>query len=317
MLKFNLFCPLKLKKFDKMKIKSFVIIVSFLFLIGQISAVVPTLNYENRLDFGHVLVIRNISTVPETLIPGEPSILKMIVENTGNQFVNDIVITFNSTDEIYLINDISKRKIPRLYPNEFKEIYFDIIALPNAAEGVYKPKIIADYVNHVGEERQDAGEIGLAVKALPGIFAKIDSTEIYKGNNLGAVTIKFVNNGMGDAKFLTVEILESKDYEVISSNTEYIGDLDSDDFESVNFRIKINNEKNTNLLLKINYKDSLNKDYSKDFKLPFKIRDAKELGIKTNGTSTIIIVILIIIIASYFIYKRYKKKKKIIKKLSI
>jgi hypothetical protein len=281
-------------------------------LIIQTSAVTPTISYEHRLDFGHVLVIRNISTSPETLIPGEPSILKMIVENTGNQFVNDIVITFNSTDEIYLINDISKRKIPRLDSGEFKEINFNIIVLPNTAEGVYNPGIIADYVNHIGEERQDIGEIGLAVKANPAIFAKVDSTGIYKGNSLGVVTIKFVNNGMGNAKFLTAELLESKDYEIISSNTEYIGDLDSDDFESVDFRIKLNNEKNVNLLLRIDYQDSLNKDFSKDFKLPFKIRTAKELGIKTNGTSTAIAVILIIIVAGYFIYKKYKKKKKII-----
>jgi hypothetical protein len=295
----------------EMKILGLVIMILGLFLVGQISAVTPTLSYENRLDFGHVLVIRNISTYPETLVPGEPSILKMIVENTGNQFVNDIVITFNSTNEIYLINDISKRKISRLDSQEFKEINFDIIVLPNTAEGVYKPKIIADYVNHIGEERQDIGEIGLAVKAAPGIFARLDSTEIYKGNNIGAVTIKFVNNGLGDAKFLTAELLESKDYEIISSNTEYIGDLDSDDFESVDFRIKLNNEKNVNLLLRVNYQDSLNKDFSKDFKLPFKIRTAEELGIKTNGTSTVIIVIIIIAIIGYFIYKKYKKKKKI------
>lgn len=283
-----------------------------LFLVGQISAVTPTISYEHRLDFGHVLVIRNISTSPETLIPGEPSILKMIVENIGNQFVNDIVITFNSTNEIYLINDISNRKISRLDAGEFKEINFDIIVLPNTAEGVYKPKIIADYVNHIGEERQDLGEIGLMVKATPAIFAKLDSTEIYKGNDIGIVTIKFVNNGLGDAKFLTAELLESKDYEIISSNAEYIGDLGSDDFESVDFRIKLNNEKNVNLLLRIDYKDSLNKDFSKDFKLPFKIRTAKELGIKTNGTSTTIIIIVIIAIVSYFVYKKYKKKKKII-----
>jgi len=296
----------------ELKILGLIIIFFFLFLAGQISAETPTTSYEHRLDFGHVLVISNISTSPETLVPGEPSILKMIVENTGSQFVNDIVITFNSTDEVALINDISQKKIPRLDPGESEEINFNIIILPDTAEGVYKPDIIADYVNHIGEERQDSGEIGLVVSATPAVFAKIDSTGIYKGSRIGVVTVKFVNNGLGNVKFLKAEMLESKDYEIISSNIEYIGDLDSDDFESVDFKIKLNKEKNVNLLLKADYQDSLNNEFSKEFKLPFKVRTAKELGIKTNGTSTIMVVIIILAIAGYFVYKRYKKKKKII-----
>jgi len=297
-----------------MKKEARVLIITFisLFLVVQISATTPTLSYENRLNFGHVLIIRNISTNPDFLVPGEPATLKMSVENTGNQFVNDIVITFNSTDKIFLMNDISQVKIPRLESGEFEDISFDIIALPSAAEGVDNPKITIDYVNHIGEEREDVGEIGLAIKGVPGIFAKIESTGIYKGNDLGSVTIKFVNNGLGDAKYLTVQMQESKImilYQVIQN---ILGIWIKMIFESVDFKIKLNKEKDTTLLLNINYKDSLNEDYSKEFNLPLKLRSADELGIKTNGTSTIIVVIIIIALIAYFVYRKYKKKKKII-----
>jgi hypothetical protein len=281
-----------------------------IFLSSGVLAVMATGEYEQRLEFGHVMVIKNISTSPETLVPGESSVLKMVIENTAKGFVNDIVVTFNSTDEIALINDFSRRKIARLESGESKEITFNIVVLPNIDEGVYKPGIIMDYVNRVGEERTDVGEIGLAVKAAPKIFAVIDSSEIHSKNKIGEITITFVNNNVADIKFLTVELLESEDYKVINSNKEYVGDLDSDDFESVDFRLSIKSKEDKIILpLKIAYTDALNNKKLENIETVLIIYSAKELGLKTNGTRTAIILTLILLGVLIYVFRRYKKKK--------
>jgi len=295
----------------EMKILGLIGVLFISLSIIQISAVLGTQELLNRLEFGHVIVIRNISTSPETLIPGESSVLKMIIENTANDFVNDIVITFNSTDEIALINDFSRRKIARLDSGESKEITFKIIVLPNINEGVYKPEIIIDYVNRVGEERKDLGEIGLAVKASPKIFAKVDSTEIHSKNRIGEVTITFINNDIANLKFLTIELLESEDYKIINSNKEYVGDLDSDDFESVGFRLSIKSKKDKiNLPLKISYTDALNNKKIENIETSLTIYSAKELGIDSGGNTVGIISILVLAGILFYVYKKYKKKKK-------
>lgn len=293
-----------------MKILGVFAMILSLFLIANVSAVLGTQEYLNRLEFGHVMTIKNISTSPETLVPGETSVLKIIIENTANEFVNDIVVTFNSTDEIALINDFSRRKIARLESGESKEVTFNIIVLPNINEGVYKPGIIVEYVNHVGEERTDVGEIGLAVKAAPKIFAMVDSSEIYSKNKIGDVTITFVNNNLADVKFLTVELLESEDYKVINSNKEYVGDLDSDDFESVDFRLSIKSkEDKISLPLKISYTDALNNKKLENIETVLTIYSAKELGLEANGRSTAIIITLILIGVLIYVFRKYKKKK--------
>jgi len=295
----------------EMKILSLFSITLICLLVVNVSAIISTTGYKNRLEFGHVVVIRNISTIPETLIPGEGSILRMVIENTGNQFINDIVITFNSTDEIALINDFSRRKIARLESGESIEITFNIIVLPNIDEGVYKPGIVIEYVNHVGEERTDIGEIGLAVKAAPKIFVKVDSTEIHSKNKIGEVTIIFVNNDVADLKFLTVELLESEDYKIINSNKEYVGDLDSDDFESVDFRLNIKSkEDKISLPLKITYTDALNNKHSENIETVLNIYSAKELGIRGGSNSLAVISTLILLGLLFYIYRRYRKKKK-------
>jgi len=270
----------------------------------------------NNMD--HAIRIQEISSVPDYIAPGENAIVKIRIENSAKLHLDDVRIKLALPADFSFLDDVNQVKISRLESKESKNISFNVISSPSINEGIYDASLIVNYVSYlgtnyanVGEDQQDNYTLGLIVKGTPEIFAQIEKSGIYRGNDVGVVTIKFVNNGVGDAKFLTVELLESEGYEIISSNKDYIGDLDSDDFESVDFRIKVNKERTTDLLLKITYKDSLNKDYSKEFKLPLEIREAKELGIKTNGTSTTIIVIIIIAVIGYLIYKKYKKKKKI------
>ena len=112
---------------EKMK-KEILIIEAFLlmvFLIVQISA----LDIENqyRLDFGHVVIIQELKTEPATIVPGNPVVLSMIIENTGSKFVGDIIIELDPPDEIAFLNDVSKRKITRLNSGRSEEIKFNII----------------------------------------------------------------------------------------------------------------------------------------------------------------------------------------------
>jgi len=104
--------------------------------------------------------------------------------------------------------------------------------------------------------------------------------------------------------------LDSSDYKILSSNKEYIGDLDSDDFQSVDFKIKINPKKMVSLKFKISYMDALNKEYSEELEAQLKILSAAEIGKAKNNTSTIVIFLVIVIIAGYYFYKRYQRKRK-------
>jgi hypothetical protein len=144
----------------------------------------------------------------------------------------------------------------------------------------------------------------------PNLFVKIDSSELYRGNGIGDVTITFVNNNVADIKFLTVELQESEDYDIVSTSRMYIGDLDSDDFESVDFTLKLLSEKDYIALpLKIQYKDALNNDYSESVSVDLRVRSAEELGKKSNNTWIIVVIAVAILVVIYLIFKSFRKRK--------
>jgi len=290
-----------------------IIVISLIFtlLIVNMALALDTQN-QNKLSFGHILLIKQIQTEPVDMIPGKEGILKVVIINNGNLPAKDIRVKLNLPAEIAFINDVSEKKISELKPGQQTEFKFNIIAIPKTAEGVYKASLVVDYLNNIGEDRQDNYSIGIVVKSIPKIFAQIEKTDIYNEKRSGDLTIIFTNNDLANIKFLTAEIINSNDYEIISSNKKYIGDLDSDDFQSAIFTVKIK-DKVTDLIIpiKVEYKDTLNKDYSQEFKLPLKIRTEKELGIDNNyyyyfAIAAGILLILLII----YVYRRSTNKRK-------
>lgn len=303
-----------------MKCNKVSLIFIFLCIISQASALYLEDN-QTIINMDHAVRIQKLNSNPAIIAPGENVTISLEVKNSAQLVLDDLRITLILPSTFKFLNDVNRVKISRLESGESKNIGFSAIASPTASEGIYDASLIIEYVSYlgtdysnVGKEKRDNYTFGLTVKAVPEIFAQIESAGVYQGKDVGVVTIKFVNQGVGNVQFLTAELLDSEDYEVITSNKEYIGDLDSDDFESVDFRIKLNEEKKVDLLLKAYYKDSLNKNYAQEFKLPLEMRTAKELGISTNGTASTIGIILLLAVIAYFVYKKYRPKKKLIVK---
>ncbi len=283
-----------------------------LVLINTISIVCASeLSYdrENRIKFGHVLYIQEAVAEPSIISPGQQAVLKLTVENIAQDSLRDVRIKVSLPAYFAPFNDMTQQKIEELKSGEIKEVNFNIIALPNAVEGVYNTTITATYVNIVGDELVDTSLISLVVSGTPKVFAEIQESELYKEKSIGTVTLKFVNNDIANIKFLTVNLEKSQDYEILSSDKEYIGDLDSDDSETVDFKLKVNTNKNSvDLPVLITYKDSLNRDYSEKIVLTMPIRSAAELGIRQDNILLISIGIAILIIVGFIIYKRWRRK---------
>ena len=299
------------------------LIVSIMVLTGIVSVSALYIQDDDFFGAGHSIKIKNVSVVPENLIPGKEGVLKIIIENGAKLAVEDLRIQLNLPPEIKFFGDVSSVKLSRLDSKETQEIEFRIITSPTAKEVIYESNLLIDYVNYfgttfenLGENRQDNYTLGLIIKSEPVIFVEIDDSSIYRKrfnriNNIGEVSIKFVNNGLADIKFLTVVMESTSDYEVISSSKKYIGDLDSDDFDLLDFNLKIKEVRNEyNIPIVIDFKDSLNNDYQKRIDLNLKVRTAKELGIDSNGTFYYVLTFVIIFGIGYYIYISYLNKKK-------
>jgi hypothetical protein len=298
-----------------MRCKLIFLIAIILFLtVSVFSLNITTTSIDNsrqeRIDFGYVLNIDSVNTTPENLIPGEAGVINLNIKNTANLPLYDIRIDINLPSKISFLNDVSKKKLYKMEANQEKIISYNIIPAPDISEGVYSINYTITYLNNVATERQESYDSGIIVRSNPKIFTTISSTDIYQGKLNGKVTINFINNNLANIKFLTVELKDSPDYDILSDNKQYIGDLNSDDFDSTEFNLKvIEGKSDIPILLKIEYRDSLNRLYSQDIELNLNIKDPKELGIKQTISTTTWIIILAVILVFYVIFRAWKNKK--------
>ena len=123
-------------------------------------------------------------------------------------------------------------KIPKEQLGEPQEnLWVALIGfIPNAEPLIYKIPVEISYDTTV-----KTALISLEIIADAKLDLLLEDSEIVKVNDQGIITLKFINNGLTQIKFLKVTLEESGAYEILSPKELYIGEVDIDDFEDVKY----------------------------------------------------------------------------------
>ncbi len=279
------------------------------------------------------LAISGVETIPDKIKPGKEATLNIKVKNMADSTMKDISLKLDLTYSDLLssstavtpkesinafnslpfapISSATEQKIETLKPGEEHIFSYNIIAFSDALPKIYKVPIEINYYDELETRYSKKDVIGLIVGTEPDLSVAVEETDLYAGKKTGSVSIKFVNKGFSEIKFLDVKLGKSKEYEIISADEAYIGNIDSDDYETALFKLYLKgstkNEKTIELPLKIEYRDANNNLYNKELSLSLNILKPEKLGIKKKSFPLAIVVLLALGIA--FAYKKRKAKK--------
>ncbi len=281
------------------------------------------------------VIIDSAETTPERITPGREGQLTLNIKNMADSTMKDINVKLDltlssvpqpatGTEKTMLYDALpfapttssTEKRISRLKAGQTEAITYDLTAYPDATSRVYKIPVIITYRDELDKEYTKNDLVGLIVGAEPDIYATIDQSDLIAGKKTGTVSFKIVNKGVSDIKFLDVKLKKSPDYEITSSDEEYIGNIDSDDFESVDFTVYLKDNDNAKkegtitFPLEITFKDANNKDHTKEVNLNYKLYTPEAKGQAKSNSALILIITVIIIIAGWLIYRKVAKKKK-------
>lgn len=260
------------------------------------------------------LVIESVTTTPSEIAPGEVSRVEMSIENNGEEDITDVSIGLDLTDVPFAPHDsASEYSTDKIKDGETEYASFKVKALNNAGSGIYKIPVRVNYYEQDALKTRSS-LISLTVNSEPIIGASIEDGTLLKGaENL--ISIKVINKGLSDVKFMEVGIKKGVYYTLLSSEEVYVGDVDSDDFESADFKVyfKPNTPSTVRFPVILTYKDALNNEYTEETNLQLIVytsEEAIQLGlVQKNNTATYIIVVIVLIII-YLVYRRIKKKRR-------
>jgi|GEM_PF-1148482 len=260
------------------------------------------------------LSVLKTSSEPEVIIPGSEGTIKIDLKNVGDTKLRNIDFSLDLSDlDLAPIKSSNSKTIGELQGNSETSLEFKVTPYPDALSKTYQVPLTISYEDEQGNEKTQNEIIGVTIGSKPELMVYIDRVDLTTENKEGEITIKFVNKGLDKIKLLTMELnnkelgLNNNDFEIISSsNNIYVGDIDSDDYETAVINVKANSD-NFLLPLKIKYKDSLNQPYEENLSLNVKLING--VGNGSNSFRNIVIIVIILILG-WFGYKKYKKSKK-------
>jgi len=246
-----------------------------------------------------------------SIYPGEEGKVSAELHNNNNFDIEFVSMELNLGTLPFIAVGSSEKSIDEINEDDKESVTFTIKPSTGIAPGDYEIPYILKYTNvDTGLPATKTGSFGLRVNAKTELAFSIESK-----NNVvdqkGKITLKIINKGLGEVKFISVQVFP-QGYDLLSTDTIYIGNIASDDSDTASFDVFFNTL-SPSVYAKITYKDLDNQDQSKTVTLPVNVytqEKALELGIIKKSNTGLYVGIVIVLIIAWIVYRKIKKRNK-------
>ncbi len=208
------------------------------------------------------LALDAVSSVPEKMAPGQSSTLSLSLRNFGSSEFKNVRVSLNLTDPFVPLKGGSERRLERIGAQEAQTVSFEVLASSGAESKAYRVPVVVAFEDAAGTKYSLKDVVGLQVGAEPRLDVQLDASNLLRPNALGRVSLKLVNSGSEEVKYLSAHLLDSAAYQSAGSNRYYVGTVASDDFETLDFDVFALKDDPV-LSVALEFRDSNNQLYQK------------------------------------------------------
>lgn len=254
---------------------------------------------------------------------GKTTPLDIEITNNNNIDIKDVVLTLELDDVENKVINVEKgtnqKRLGTILANEKSNLSYSLTIAPDAVAKPYLLPMTIEFEDAIGNTYTREVDGSVRVFSKPELSIQIDSQSVYSKGS-GRVTLALANPGTSAIKGVQVEIMDSPAYTVLEGKRQYIGDMNPDDFQTLQSDIYLTGE-NGKLNVKLTYLDSYNNKEEQNVSLDLTTFDESELeqynlSGQSQGTGFLGTIVWIIVLGVVFVLGRkygYKKAKKKLK----
>lgn len=261
------------------------------------------------ISFANALTITDVSY--SDFSPGEEKLITIKIENNLGEDVTDVYIGLVFTGKPFIPVGSSEDSADEILDDDNENFKFKIKASNDIKPGDYEIPYKLNYKDESGIVKQATGSIGVSVSGNPELdFVLLKENPVV--GQKGKITLKIINSGFGDAKFVSVKLIPAG-FTLLSEDQIYIGSINSDDFETAVFEV-IFKQESTIVSAVVDYTDFDNKKITKNVNLPLDVYSkerAIELGIIKKSNTLFYLILLIIFGVVWWVYRIFKKRARL------
>jgi hypothetical protein len=240
---------------------------------------------------------------PDTLTYGCVRNLTIYLKNLGTSAARDVTAKINVSDPFTALKT-SEKYLGDVAAGETKDVKFEILVDTSAEKRAYEIPLTLEYYDAGGVKKTVEKKIGMQISGKPELSLALELADPFTKGSSGEVSIEIINSAFVDVKFLTMRLIPTEDYSVVSTNDVYIGNLDSDDTDSEEFRIKLSKnveEGQIFLTVELRYREEgSNQEYVETKAVPLTVLSSGAYGAtKPSGALTAVISVVSLIVGGF------------------
>jgi len=242
--------------------------------------------------------------------PGNTQDISVKIKNTLGSDAKDISLILDTTGIPFSIID-SDDSINIIYSDDTESFNFVVKASSDAKAGSYQIPYTLSYSLNNTPQTPKKGTFSLTIEANPELVYSASTDTPVVGSH-GKISLNIVNQGLGDAKFLSVTIIP-EGYTLLSGSKVYLGTISSDDSQSESFNV-VFDKQDPILTAQVTYKNFDNQLVNKIVNLPLTVyskEEALKLGLVKPDNSLFYVLSIGLIFGAWMITKKIRKKKRL------
>jgi len=272
------------------------------------------------LSFVAAVSITDVSSNPSEVEPGETIKISIDIENNFEyDIINlNIKLDLSGAEVPFAPHQSSSEKfLDELKDGDEEDFKFELITLPETHTGIYKIPVEITYEyegdNNTIIQGQKSELISVTVNAEPELKVSLDDSVVLIKGKENVFTLKIINSGLSDVKFLYVTVNDVIGLKFLSEKEQYIGDIDSDDFDNAEYNVVINADapNSITLPLTLTFMDATNKEFTEVANLVLKtydLKEAREFGL-VDKPKVVPYVVIFVLVVGYIVYRILKKRR--------
>lgn len=283
--------------------------------VYDIGLMINYMSGKNRFSIKRTIAV-NIEAQPtleiidaeyEKIYAGDYATLSLTLQNIGNGEARNIRAVYSNATGAILPAGSAVAYIPSLAAGKSVDVEIPLAISGNADAGTYSVNMVVSYEDQDGTPQSVLTRtIGLRIESDIELKTFLDSSTLVQGTP-SEIVVSIANTGPNTAQFLEVTPIQAPGMK-ISPDSIYIGNLESDDFDTAEFDVTSSSAGKQQVQLKLIYKDQFNQEQEVTRKVGVDVLTLEESS-ALQETSMAPYGFLLIVLAGGAWYWRRRKKK--------
>ncbi len=265
-----------------------------------------------------VLSVEGVNATPAEFVPGGSGSLEVTLENKASVSLRNVQVKLDlSSPSLPVSPEKSSGDafIERVPAKQKGVAAFSLITSPSAEAGVYKLPGSLAYQDDSGTKFARNFTLAVVVDSPPNVLFSLERSDVLRPGSKGKAVIAVTNRGLSDVKRLAVSFGKGAGYELLSAPTSYLGDIDRDDFETVEIELFVSAQ-GGELAVPVTYSflDAFNRGFEKSEFVSLRVYSPSEVAAlqleQATGGLNYLLIAAIVLVLAYLAFRWYSHRRR-------